>query len=212
MTVLDIGAHTGYMTLLLADLVGPQGRVYAFEPASRIFSLLKTNIEINHLSQVSIFQLALCDRASRVPLYLNPINDGNNSLGNMKDNSDFAGINLEDHQELVQTDTVDHFLSTHGIDHVDAIKIDVEGAEPLVFSGARELLKRPDAPPIICEVGDINQPYFGQREEDLRKLLYGIGYHSFWIENFKEFGPETPVHGLRNVLFSKALVEDVVYR
>ena len=212
MTVLDIGAHTGYMTLLLADLVGPQGRVYAFEPASRIFALLKTNMETNHLPHVLIYQLALSDRASTASLYINPVNDGNNSLGSMKDNSDFAGINLEDHQETVQTDTLDHFLSVNGIAHVDLIKIDVEGAEPLVFSGAREMLMQPDAPAIICEVGDINQPYFGQREEDLRKLLYALGYHSFWIENFKEFGPETSVHGLRNVLFSKTLVEHAVRR
>jgi FkbM family methyltransferase len=203
MTVLDIGAHIGYMTLLLADLVGPQGRVYAFEPASRIFSLLKTNVESNHLTQVRLFQMALLDRATTVPLYINPVNDGNNSLGSMKDNPDFVGVNPEDHQEKVSTDTLDHFLQSRGIRHVDLIKIDVEGAEPLVFGGARELLSRPDAPPIICEVGDINQPYFGQREEDLRKLLYSLGYRSFWIENFREFGPETPVHGLRNVLFSK---------
>jgi FkbM family methyltransferase len=203
MTVLDIGAHIGYMTLLLADLVGPLGRVYAFEPASRIYSLLKRNVESNDLNHVTTVQMALADRASVIPLYINPVNDGNNSLGSMKDNPDFSGVNPEDHQEKVPTDTLDHFLQARGIQHVDLIKIDVEGAEPLVFSGARDLLSRPDAPLIICEVGDINQPYFGQREEDLRKQLYALGYRSFWIENFREFGPETQVHGLRNVLFSK---------
>jgi FkbM family methyltransferase len=203
MTVFDIGAHTGYMTILLAHLVGPRGRVYAFEPASRIYSLLKTNVQSNPLPQVAVFQLALSDRASTASLYLNPNNDGNNSLGNVRESPDFIGINVEEREEKVATETLDHFLATHGIDHVDLIKIDVEGAEPLVFSGARDLLTRQDAPPIICEVGDMNQPYFGQKEEELRKLLYDLGYHSYWIENFREFGPRTPVHGLRNVLFTK---------
>jgi hypothetical protein len=80
---------------------------------------------------------------------------------------------------------LDSFLSTQGIAHVDLIKIDVEGAEALVFAGARKLLARPDAPRIVCEVAEINQAYFGLTEKGLRKTLYDLGYRSFWVEDFK---------------------------
>ncbi len=95
-------------------------------------------------------------------------------------------------------------MAIQAIDHVDMIKIDVEGVETLVFAGAKQLLSQPDTPMILCEVGDIAQRQLGKTEKDLRKLLYAYGYRSYWLkDNFKEFGIETSVKGLVNVLFKK---------
>src|SRR5207244_3754027 len=51
--VLDIGAHIGYYTLLMARLVGPQGRVFAFEPNPANYDLLRRNIQINSYRNVT---------------------------------------------------------------------------------------------------------------------------------------------------------------
>ena len=61
----------------------------------------------------------------------------------------------------VATEALDDFLGRAGIGKVDFIKIDVEGAESPVFAGARKLLSRPDAPLIVCEVGDPAQRLVG---------------------------------------------------
>jgi len=203
MTVFDIGANSGYFTLLMADLVGKTGRVYSFEPYPPIFKLLKTNVETNNLDQVRLFPIALSDKRGEVPLSINPVNDGGHSLGTFKNNPDLIGWDTEKLKEIVHTETVDEFMVDQGIGSVDVIKIDVEGAETLVFAGAKNLLSNSQSPAIICEVGDIAQEQAGKSEKDLRKLLYGHDYRSYWIDNFREFDIETPVMGLVNVLFAK---------
>ena len=82
------------------------------------------------------------------------------------------------------------------------LKIDVEGAESLVFAGAHNLLSRADAPLIVCEVGDPAQRLVGTTELDLRKALYGYDYASYWLDG-RKFGPETAVKGLQNIAFAK---------
>ena len=47
MTVVDIGAHIGYYTLIAANLAGKKGKVYAFEPEAENYSLLVKNIKVN---------------------------------------------------------------------------------------------------------------------------------------------------------------------
>jgi len=60
-TVVDIGAHIGYFTIILSDLVGNDGKVIAFEPNPITFSILKKNIETNSLSNVILENLAISD-------------------------------------------------------------------------------------------------------------------------------------------------------
>src|SRR5437762_1103185 len=72
MTVFDVGANSGYFTLLMADRVGPAGRVYSFEPHPANFELLLSNIQANSLAHVHAFKLALSDRRGEAVLSLNP--------------------------------------------------------------------------------------------------------------------------------------------
>ncbi len=202
MTVFDIGANSGYFTLLMADLVGPEGRVYSFEPFPVNFNLLKTNVLFNGLENVHLFQSALSDRRGEAILHINPVNDGGHSLGDFEDNPDLAGRDKKKLKELVRTETLDEFMAAQKIDHVDIMKVDVEGAETLVFAGAKKLLARRDAPILICEVGDIAQKQVGKTEKKLREELYAYGYRSYELTDpFEEFNK--PIKGLMNVLFMK---------
>ena len=197
MTVLDIGANTGYMTILLADMVGALGQVHAFEPMPANYELLRKNVDTNGLNQVHLHTFALSDRKGTATLHIDPGNDGGNTIGNV------TGKGWSGHSAIsVATETLDEFLARTGIRKVDFIKIDVEGSESLVFAGARKLLSRPDAPLIVCEVGDPAQRLVGTTELDLRKTLYGHDYASYWL-NGRQFGPETAVKGLQNIAFAK---------
>jgi FkbM family methyltransferase len=208
MTVLDIGANTGYFTVLMADLVGPTGRLYSFEPFAANLRLLKDNVKANHLSWVQVIPVALSDHEGTAILHINPVNDGGHSLGDSGTNSDMAGWDRAALQETVATETLDGFLEKNGVARVDVIKIDVEGAETLVFAGASKLLSRVDAPVLLCEVGTIAQSQVGKTEGELRDLLYSHDYRSFWLKGrHEEFDRTVPVKGLENVLFSKRKID-----
>ncbi len=61
-TVVDIGAHIGYYTVIAAQLVGDKGKVYAFEPDPRNFKLLQRNVEANGYSNVVLVNKAVSDK------------------------------------------------------------------------------------------------------------------------------------------------------
>ena len=69
-TVLDLGSHIGYYTLIAAELVGEKGKVFAFEPKPTNFVLLKKNIKINNYQNVIPVQKAVSNKNGKGRLYL----------------------------------------------------------------------------------------------------------------------------------------------
>src|SRR2546422_5286600 len=68
--VLDIGAHIGYYTLMFAELVGPHGKVFAFEPVPSNFALLQKNVQFNGYHSVALIQKAVSDKEGKAVIYL----------------------------------------------------------------------------------------------------------------------------------------------
>jgi FkbM family methyltransferase len=79
-TVFDIGAHIGFYTLLLARLVGPAGKVLAFEPDPANFALLQQNVVLNRYANVALYNLALSSQAGSAALFLSGDNAGEHRL------------------------------------------------------------------------------------------------------------------------------------
>ena len=135
MTVLDIGANTGYYSLLAANVVGNQGRVYAFEPEPHNFWLLTENIRLNQLTNIIAIQKAISDKTGKMKLYKDRWNFGAHTA---------AENNIEVEQGTcveVDTITLDDFCAAEDITQVDYIKADVQGSEGLVFQHAGTLLR-----------------------------------------------------------------------
>lgn len=126
--VIDIGANIGYHTLLMADLVGDKGRVYAFEPTPKVFNLLKKNIELNGFQNVALVQKAISNKTGTAKLYLCK-SDGSNKIFDTGENKSFVEV---------ETARLDDVVSGK----VDFVKIDVEGIECLVLEGMPEILKQ----------------------------------------------------------------------
>ncbi len=133
MTAIDIGAHIGYFTLIISGAAGNTGKVYAFEPEPKNFSLLSKNIGLNQRSNIALLPLALSDKPGKLKLFLDKANLGNMSLASQN----IPGGDLEGEVE-VETTTLDNFLEDK---KVDFIKMDVQGAEGLVIGGAENTLK-----------------------------------------------------------------------
>lgn len=162
----DVGANFGVYTLVASRLVGRTGSVLAFEPTAQSFEILRQNIELNHFSNVRAFQVALAQERSKAWLYYgwDPVG---NSLGKDPD-YDYEG-------EEVQTETLDKVLEENGIDHVDAIKIDVEGAEELVLHGAARCLTT-QRPIVIFEFNPGCAAHLGVSASGARDFLESLGY------------------------------------
>jgi len=130
--VLDLGAHIGYCTLLLARLVGPSGRVVAFEPDPANFELLRRNVEGNGYRNVTLCPLAVSDRCGQARLYRSADNAGDHRLHASPEARPSVAV------EAVSLDHV--FRDYAG--RVDLIKMDVQGSEGAALEGMRGLLGR----------------------------------------------------------------------
>ena len=134
MTVLDVGAHVGYFSLLAAKAVGPEGKVYSFEPEPENFRLLTENATLNGYRQIEAINRAISATEGEVPFFLTALDTGRHSL--------FQHGLPESTVVEVQTITLDRFLEDRGWPPIGMLKIDVEGAELDVFRGMKQMLGR----------------------------------------------------------------------
>jgi|ERR1051326_779281 FkbM family methyltransferase len=124
--VFDIGANVGLYTLLASRLVGPQGKVVAFEPLPRNVPYLRRHLELNDARNVELVEAAVSNY------------DG---AGHFRTNGDpHLGQLSGDGQVDVRVTTLDEFMKTATL-QPELLKIDVEGAEADVLAGAVETLR-----------------------------------------------------------------------
>ncbi len=143
----DVGANIGFYTLTAARVVGPTGRVVAFEPAAHAWQALHTNVILNPSKSIHLVRLAISDRSGQATLHRHAAYaDGGASLV-ARD-----GYHLE--TEVVTTLPLDDYLAQTGGPPPTFLKIDVEGHEAGVLAGAQKLLAGTEPPLILIEMND----------------------------------------------------------
>jgi FkbM family methyltransferase len=141
---LDIGANIGLFSLFFARFF-PQAKVFAFEPHPVLSACLKRTCERNSLRNLRCESAALGASAGRFTLHLHARNSGGHSLLPSQITDEERGASVE-----VEVGTLDGFARREGLERLDVIKIDVQGAEWDVFAGAAESLER-FSPVIVVE-------------------------------------------------------------
>jgi FkbM family methyltransferase len=141
MTVVDIGAQVGYYTVLSAMRVGPSGKVFAFEPEPKHFRLLRRNLSANGLTNVFVEQKALLDQSGMQHFYLASENLGRHGIYRQDDSVE---------QIEVETTTLDRFFSNRQ-EKVQVIKLDAEGAEPLILKGMKRVISESSSLALFTE-------------------------------------------------------------
>lgn len=171
--VIDVGANIGYYTILLADKVGPSGKVYAFEPDSKNFEILEKNIEINKLSNVILIKAALSSQKGVKKLYRSTENYGDHRM---------FGKEKKRGSEEIKTMKLDDFLENKE-KKVDFLKIDTQGWEPAVIDGAKEIIKK-NKPTIFFEYSP--KSYKAAKLDGDRMIYWieGIYKKIFWIDDW----------------------------
>jgi len=162
---IDVGANLGIWSLLAARR---GASVHAFEPVPGISERFQRHLDLNGVGSVTVNRLALGAEAGSLPFFAAPtINTGASSLARP----------LTPHVEIrVPVVTLDSYIEREGIERIDLMKVDVEGAEILVFRGARRLLSSDRAPIIFFETGEPLCGRFGVTTRDVKQLLAGYGY------------------------------------
>jgi len=171
----DIGANIGRFTTFSADLVGPEGTVYSFEPLVYPRRILSDMVKLRRLRQVEVVGAALSDREGEMTMTipLKPDGKPQPALAYISDDPDARGLH-----EQVTVYTLDGFCAAHAVERVDFIKCDVEGFEYNVFFGGRQTLER-HRPGIYCEINPGFHQRLGGDAARVFKLLGELGYQPY---------------------------------
>ena len=173
MTVLDIGAHHGFYTLLASRRVGTSGRVIAFEPSPRETKFLNRHVRLNRCSNVTIVTCALGSAEGTGTLFLVEGKEtGCNSLRPPEVTDAMRQVTVPVHR-------VDDILEELSIEMVDAIKLDAEGGELEILKGAGRLLEVKPRPLILAEVQDLRTRPWGYKSNEIIRYLRERGFQWF---------------------------------
>lgn len=154
---LDIGANIGHYTQRLSDLVGPAGRVIAFEPVPQTFALLTANVRQFATANTTLINAAVSDRLEVLGMEMPSFASGL---------SNYYRAHLVSGSQGLQVLTVP--VDALGLDgRVKLIKIDAEGHEATVLAGMRQLLQA-HRPTLILETGS----------DELVASLVAMGYRA----------------------------------
>jgi FkbM family methyltransferase len=187
-TVLDIGANIGAHTLRIAKFVGESGRVYAFEPTDYAYQKLVHNISLNQFKNIIPLQIVLSDR-----------NLLRQSI-RFKSSWPTKG-NPKNRESIVDFARLDDWRRKENIEHVDLIKLDVDGNEYSVIMGAKSLLVS-QHPLILMEVWG---PNFADDLKNPFIALKQLGYRFYHITSGEEY---LKIDDLRSIVSSDGKLLD----
>ena len=176
----DVGANVGFFTLIGARLVGPAGRVVAFEPVPWCATAVAHNIALNGFAHAEIRAEAVggADGPSRLLVV------GEASWSHLESTGRHADVRDEIDVDVVALDSL---VAAGTIPPPDVLKIDTEGAELQAIEGARATIAR-HRPAIVCELHDTNEAFVALMDE--------LGYVTTNLDGPAAIAGAGPVHAL----------------
>jgi FkbM family methyltransferase len=206
----DVGANVGYFTILAAKLVGPTGRVLAFEPSPTNRQGLAANIGLNSHANIVVHAVALSSGKGHVDLF----HPSNGTLASFRASAGWLPSSVEGkvpREEAVtrfrvQTEALQEILSPWETNRLRLVKIDVEGAEVLVLRGMERLLRDATGLSVICEVCDSYLRELGFSAVELIAYMESLGYSPYHLAGEPFAASSTPGS------FSDEFYVDVCFR
>jgi FkbM family methyltransferase len=176
----DVGANIGFFTILGARLVGPEGRVIAFEPVPACARAVARNIELNGFAHAEIREEAVGARSAADRLLV----VGEASWSHLASTGRHADVREEIDVKVV---AIDELVAAGAVPPPDVLKIDTEGAELQAIAGMRATIER-HRPAIVCELHDTNAEFCALMDE--------LGYATTNLDGPEPVPGAGPVHAL----------------
>jgi FkbM family methyltransferase len=208
MNVINIGANIGYFTLLAAREVGPDGKVFAFEPFPQTVELLKKNIDVNGYPNVEVIPMAVSSKSGIAKL-----STGGSSLHNI-----ISSTKIKEMTEIeVPQISIDDFVSQKQI-KIDFMIIDAEGSEPFILDGMKNTLKNNPNLVMMIEFNPYTLNLAGSSTTEFLKIISNNEYLMYLIDEITQ--KITPItsqqleHDIKppqvaNLLLSKTQLMDI---
>lgn len=175
MIAIDVGANIGYLTLLMAKLVGPKGKIYAVEPAQDNLEFLRRNVRLNGAENIEILPYAAGAEHCVQNFYLRKAGTLHSLYSPAKAAAEITQVQVMPLDELIREK------------RVDFIKIDVEGGEIEVLKGSQRILQSNAEIKLILEMNAKALRQAGHTPEELSNLLLNAGFNTWMInENTKQ--------------------------
>lgn len=169
--VLDVGSNIGYVALQCAQKAN-LGHVYGFEPSKKNFTKCTQNLQLNHLTNINVFQLALGQTPGKT--FLKVESENNSGMARIDHQSS------ESNEEVI-VKTIDQVVEEASIKTVNIIKLDVEGFELNVLKGAINTIRK-FRPKLFLEVDESFLQRFQNSSEELFSWIRSNDYEIFDTE------------------------------
>ena len=181
MTFVDVGANWGYFTLVGGYLVGPTGRVVCIEADPRACRTVRSNLAENHLDAVALVNVAAADTPGTISVREYDVAAGETGNFGVGQAVTGGGRRLD-----IAARPLDDVLDDSGVEHVDLLKMDIEGSEARALAGLDRRLAARHVDRILLEI----HPHFlrelGSSAEHVIALLRTRGYQGWRIDHSPE--------------------------
>lgn len=181
MSVIDVGANIGEITMVAAKRVGRTGRVVSFEPIDDLADRLCSHVLRNDLHNVTVVRQGLSNHRGHAPIF--------SSCGQGEPGEEHHGLGslfgAQSHERALQDieiSTLDSYLDSNPMRAIDVIKIDIEGAELPCLQGAKFTLGK-YKPSLIVEVQKESSLKAGYDQGDILDYLSEFGYRFQLIQS-----------------------------
>jgi FkbM family methyltransferase len=181
--VIDVGANIGFFTVLASILVGPTGRIVAFEPSAENVERLRANLAYNDCKNVTVVEKAVTDQVGEVEFFINSGNSGGHALWDIGQWPGYVEQNGIPLRVAVPATTLDAEWGRLRLPAPKVIKIDAEGADQRVLEGASDLLARQKPRFVVAELHPFGLAKMGCNQESLRGFIESLGYSTFGLTN-----------------------------
>lgn len=172
-TIFDLGANVGLYSLLAAAH-NPRASVHAFEPTPELVAKLHTNLALNDLTKVIVNPLAVGAANGQIYLHYSYGSDGSNEGMNY--------VSAAPTDTAVDVLTLDGYCAAQSLDHIDLMKIDIEGGEFAALAGAAGLLQRRAIGCVLFELVDWAAQRGGHTTREIMNLFVTRGYRLYELQ------------------------------
>lgn len=196
-TCLDVGGNIGYYSLNFAKACEVDGKVYTFEPVERNILVIKLSILLNKFSNIEVVSAAVSDADGEVSLI---VPEGDSAYA-------YIAQSMDANSSCVNSITLDNFVDIKNIKKVAVLKVDVEGAEMKVLTGASKLLSDQAKCPnvVMVELANYFLNRFQSSVGQVVDYMASFGYKPYYAYSNSKLRPylTSDIDLIFNVFFIK---------